>query len=366
VTTMDAAAARRQHPRVALAVIMAFAGFGLAGCETGISLFGSNSAPPAEVATPAPAPQPALAKVAVAPIIGAPDNVAKLIHQEFTSLIEKQRVSVAINKDERVDYTLRGYIVAAKDKNATKVSYIWDVTDPTGKRVNRITGEEVLSGNASKDPWAALTPEASQSIATKAANSFASWLANHASQAAAVASNAAAAQPAGVGAQTEMATAAPDAKSRTAAKPTAPTTVAAAPPPPAAPATTTSSIARAGAVTALVPSINGAPGDGSSSLAEAIRRELANKGVNVTDKPTTVAYRVEGTVTMGQAKEGKQPIQIEWLVRDPHGKKLGTVSQKNEIPEGSLDGAWGSTATQAAGAAAQGILKLLPQPSSVN
>ena len=29
---------------------------------------------------------------------------------------------------------------------------------------------------------------------------------------------------------------------------------------------------------------------------------------------------------------------------DPHGKKLGTVSQKNEIPEGSLDGAWGKTA----------------------
>ena len=39
---------------------------------------------------------------------------------------------------------LRGYIVAARDKTSTKVSYIWDVTDPTGKRVNRITGEEVV------------------------------------------------------------------------------------------------------------------------------------------------------------------------------------------------------------------------------
>ena len=53
-------------------------------------------------------------------------------------------------------------------------------------------------------------------------------------------------------------------------------------------------------------------------------------------------------------------------MRDPQGKKLGTVSQKNEIPEGSLDGAWGKTAEQAAGAAAQGIVKLLPQPKAIN
>ena len=53
-------------------------------------------------------------------------------------------------------------------------------------------------------------------------------------------------------------------------------------------------------------------------------------------------------------------------MRDPRGKKLGTVSQRNEIPEGSLDGEWGPTATQAAGAAAQGIVKLLPQPKATN
>ena len=119
-------------------------------------------------------------------------------------------------------------------------------------------------------------------------------------------------------------------------------------------------------MTALVPTVTGAPGDGSTSLTAAIQRELTSKGVRSADRPTTAAYRVEGTVTMGEAKDGKQPIQIEWLVRDPQGKKLGTVSQKNEIPEGSLDGAWGRTAEQAAGAAAQGIVKLLPQPKAIN
>ena len=114
--------------------------------------------------------------VAVEAIIGAPDAIAQQIRQEFVSAVEKQRVSVTSGKNERADYTVRGYFVAAKDKSSTKVSYIWDVIDPTGKRVNRITGEEVVSTNTAKDPWAALTPEVRQSIVVKVTSSFFTWL----------------------------------------------------------------------------------------------------------------------------------------------------------------------------------------------
>ena len=299
--------------------------------------------------------QPALAKVVVAPIIGAPDGTGKQIQEEFASAVEKQRITVSTAKDERVDYTLRGYIVAAKDKNGTKVSYIWDVTDPTGKRVNRITGEEIVPGHSSKDPWAAMTPAIAQSIASKAATSFVSWLGTQ-NASGAVATNSTSGQPAGVGAQN----ATPESAVRTArpaAKqgPNAPTSTQ------TSGTSATGSIAREEQVVALVPAVTGAPGDGSQSLAAAIQRELSGKGVALTDRPAAGAYRVEGTVTVGKAQQGKQPIQIEWLVRDPQGKKVGTVSQKNEIAEGSLDGQWGKTAEQAAGAAAQGIIKLLPQ-----
>ena len=362
MTTMYAAAARRWNLRVARAVLIAIAGVGLAGCETagsmfGGSLFGSSSSPAAEVAAPSPiAPQAPLARVTVAPIIGAPDAIAKQIQQEFTSAVEKQRVSVISGKEERADYTLRGYIVAAKDKAATKVSYIWDITDPSGKRVNRITGEEVVSANTGKDPWAALTPQVAQSIAGKAANSFIAWLPTQGAQGA-VASNVAS-QPSSVGAQPAAA-----------APPAEPGKRAAAARQPAAaaqPAAATGSIGRDGTVQAVVPAVTGAPGDGSKSLTAAIQRELVGKGVAIADRPTGAAYRVEGTVTVGQAKDGKQSIHIEWMVRDPQGKKLGTVSQKNEIPAGSLDGPWERTAEQAAGAAAQGIVKLLPQAKAVN
>jgi hypothetical protein len=371
VTTMNAAAARRRHPRVALPILLALTGLGLAGCESSSSLFSGfslpgSSTPETAVATPAPQPQTPLAKVSVAPIIGAPDAIGKQIHQEFTSAISRQRVTVVTSKEEKADYTLRGYVVAAKDKSATKVSYIWDVTDPSGKRVNRITGEEAAAATASKDPWAALTPQVAQSIAGKAANQLVAWLPSQGGQPAV-----ASAQPSSVGAPPAAAPVAAPAAApakRQAAARAAPAETAAAPvaAAPAEPATTTGSIGRDGPVMAIVPSVTGAPGDGSKSLTAAIQRELTSKGVALSDKPAAVAYRVEGTVTVGEPKQGKQPIHIEWLVRDPQGKKLGTVSQRNEIPEGSLDGEWGKTAEQAAGAAAQGIIKLLPQPKAIN
>jgi hypothetical protein len=93
--------------------------------------------------------------------------------------------------------------------------------------------------------------------------------------------------------------------------------------------------------------VTGATGDGNTSLKDALIKELAG------------VYRVEGKVALGPAKDGKQSIHIEWTVRKSSGQKIGTVFQRNEIPAGSLDGAWGMTAKQAAGEAAHGIFRLL-------
>ena len=354
MTTTDAAAARRQQHLVALAVVIGLAGFGLAGC--GSSLFGSagNTTPEAASAPEAAAEQARIAKVVINSVVGPPDQLGKQLHQEFVSALSAQRVAVA-GKDESADYHLRPYILAAKEKAGTKVSYVMDVTDPTGRRVNRFTGEEVIPAAASKDSWASVTPAVAQSIAAKATGSFVSWLPS----AQQVATNTTP-PPVGVGGQKDEAAAtSPPKTARPAAK------VAVAGPPPAE---TTGSITKDGSVVALVPAVTGAPGDGGTSLTAAIQRELKSKGVGLADRAGPTAYRVEGAVTLGEAREGKQAIQIEWVVKDPQGKRLGTVSQKNDIPEGSLDGSWGPVANQAAGAAVQGIFKLLPQgeASAVN
>jgi hypothetical protein len=335
---------RATRSRWAIPAVICSVALGLAACETGGNALsgGQPASTLAQNAVPAPPPVP-LAKVAVAPIIGAPDQVGRQLQQEISAALGLQKATV-VAVGEKSDYTMRGYVVAAKDKANTKVSYIWDVTDAAGKRVNRITGEEVISGQAPKEPWNAVTPAVTQAIAQKSATSFGAWLPSAASQPA-VASNA----PVGVGAGGAAAV-------QTASAPGITTNQ----PKPQA-ALQTVSAANSANSTALVPSVVGAPGDGATSLTKAIQDELTKNGVPLSNQQTASAYRVEGVVKVGTSREGKQPIQIDWNVKDPQGKKLGTVSQKNEIPEGSLDGAWGPTANAAAAAAAQGILKLLPQ-----
>lgn len=360
MTTIDSAAAWRGNKSVVLAVFAAFLGFGLAGCETGASLFANNAEPSTTtVAGSPPATTSQGAKIAVAPVIGAPETVAKQLETQLASAIEAQKISVAKTANDKAEFTLRGYVVSAREKGRTKVSYIWDVTDPSGRRVNRITGEEVLSGAQSKDPWAAVTPQVVDTISSKTAGSLVTWLPTQSAGAVAMGNPAAAAaqqQPAAVAGSVQSVAAAPTAYS----PPQGGAPSAAGGPP------TTGSIARTGAITAMVPNVTGAPGDGSVTLTNAIQRELTQSGLALTTTPSAQTYRVEGKVIVGEGQNGKQPIQIDWDVKDPQGKKLGTVSQKNEIPQGSLDGAWGKTADAAASAAAQGILKLLPPQTKVN
>ena len=347
--------ARRIKTSSVVALIgLAFAGLG--GCETAGSLFGGGPTASNEIAPPpAAATQKTLARVAFSPVIGAPDGIGKQLIAQFGEFAERNRF--AVEQDSRQsDYTLRGYVVAAREKSGTKVSYIWDVADNTGKRVNRISGEEMAAGQPNaKDPWANISPALTKAIAEKTASSMGAWLPTQSSGAAPVAAKSApvvVAQGAGAGAgsvEPQTISGTPGAAAKLAASTN----------------TTTASLPRSDDVAAVVPLVTGAPGDGNSMLSSALQRELSRQGIALVDKPGS-SYRVEGKVIMGQTADGKQPIQIDWRVKDPQGKSLGTVSQKNEIPPGSLDGSWGKVADAAAAAAAQGILKLLPQAKAAN
>lgn len=322
----------------------------LSGCSgSGIGL-GDAPAPQSTLTDgPKVAGTSQLAKFAVAPIIGAPEAFSRDLQTQLATSLERRGVTVAKTATEKSEYTLRGYIVAAKERSKVKVSYIWDVTDGTGKRVNRMTGEESAAANSGKDPWAAIGSPLIAAIADKTAGSMATWAGTQS------------AIP--VASATPQATGLNDAY-RPSSQSSSQLSTAAIGPPPSQGVTggpATGSIERDGSFTTVIPPVTGAPGDGSSSLTQAIQKELSRNGVPLSEQRTASAYRVEGRVSVGAGRDGKQPIQIDWNVIDPAGKKLGTVSQKNEIPQGSLDGPWGRTADAAASAAAQGILKLLPK-----
>ncbi len=111
----------------------------------------------------------------------------------------------------------------------------------------------------------------------------------------------------------------------------------------------------------FVTPVTGAPGDGRNSLAAALREYLSAHGIKLANRPDKNVYTVRGSVNLGWPSWRRQRIRVDWVVLDPGGKKLGTVSQDNTIPPGSLDGRWGPIAKAAARSAASGVIKLLPR-----
>lgn len=355
MTDFDAATVRHGIKSLATVAFIALLG----GCAGGgESLFGGGptaSVDQSAVQT-ASAPKPLLGKVALTPVVGAPDAVARQIAAQLTQSGERNRIAILNDREANADYVVRGYIVAARDKAGTKVSYIWDVSDQSGKRVNRISGEELAAGQPNpKDAWANVTAALTQTIADKTAASLSQWLATQPAPSAAPVASAAPQQIAPALKQPAAGAGAPPPAAETAPRAASPATS----------PTTTAAISRSDDLAVVVPAVAGAPGDGNGALTAAIQRELSRQGIALVDKPGA-SYKVEGKVVIGQTKDGKQPIQIDWRVKDPQGKSLGTVSQKNEILPGSLDAEWGKTAEAAAAAAAQGIVKLLPQPRATN
>ncbi|MEL7048782.1 MAG: hypothetical protein AAFO75_07445 [Pseudomonadota bacterium] len=358
MTTNDSAAAWRARGSLPLILAAVLSSFALAGCETTSNILASagGTTDAAQTQLAQPASTAAKPLVAIAPVIGAPEPVAGQFKSALATALGGKGITAATSTDQTTAYTLRGYIVSAREPAGTKVSYIWDVTTPAGKRVNRITGEELVAGApASRDPWSAVSPGLIQTISGKTADKLVAWLPSQGSVTQAVAG---AATSATTSATATATTAASQVAGSTQRATSAVTNAA------RQAATTTGSIGSpsssgSGGITAIVPSVTGAPGDGSVALANALRRELQNKGVRMASAASPSNYRVEGKVNLGPKTNGKQTIAIDWHVKQPNGTALGTVSQKNEIPAGSLDGAWGQTANAAAAAAAHGIAELL-------
>lgn len=347
MTDFDAATAWTWIRTKGAPACIVIAGFGLGGCETASNILGGNqvaSEPPTAVVAQPVQPQYA-ARIALAPIIGAPDALGQQLRGQVVQAAQKNRIGILADRDSAADFGMRGYLVAARDRGGVKVSYIWDVTDPGGKRVNRITGEEVTPLAAGKDAWASVTPAVTQAIADKVASSLGTWAPNQPKASAAIAQAGNGAPSAGSGSGPGVG---PGASLGGAQQAALPETSAA----------TTASLPQGSSTV-----VTGAPGDGNQALANALQQELIRQGVPL-GGAAGQGYRVEGKVGVGALKDGKQPIQIDWRVKDGKGVAVGTVTQKNTIPPGSLDGAWGKTAEAAAAAAAQGIIKLLPQQAA--
>lgn len=108
-----------------------------------------------------------------------------------------------------------------------------------------------------------------------------------------------------------------------------------------------------------VEGVEGAPGDGNKTLAEALKTALKGAEVPMAEKTGDLLGSVKGVVEMSPPdKKGQQKIRITWIVQRPDGSPVGEAEQENMVPAGSLDGPWGRVASLAAGAATDGIKQI--------
>jgi hypothetical protein len=351
VTRVDVAATRCAVLRVVSFSIVALFSLALAACGGNSGITGA----PQSVASTARALPP----VSFVQIIGAPPDITNKLTDEVNSAAKERQINVVGEKE--ADYSVRGYLVAAPDSKGTKLSYIWDVSDKSGKRVRRIQNDEIVDGRKGGDPWSAVDDGALKKIALKTTSELSDWLTKQASS--------------GSGSAKVASSSASGSSSAPTAKPVRPASAVqpiSATPAQMAPVTASmtpvssqTAAAPVGAAVTYVPPVTGAPGDGQSALADAMKRHLADQGVKLAEGHSTGAYTVTGSVQMGATEGGEQPITIRWFVKDPSGKSLANaVVQRNKVPAGSLDGDWGQIADLAAGEAAKKIAELLPKPSS--
>ncbi len=305
--------------------------------------------------------------VALAPAQGVPQKLASKVNDQLASTIKANGVAIVDPKD--AIYVVKPtYVAQAEAKQGTKVAYTIDVMDKAGNKVRTITGEEIVSKKHGGDSWHHVNDEALQKVALKSATDVNAWIENPNAPVAAPA--VASATPATT-APVKTAAAAP-VKTAANAAPKAARTAAPAETPSLASAVDASASAHpvqtASAapqeVIAVVPAVNGAPGDGKTSLSEAMKKALGRQGVKLASGSAAGTYKIQGHVELGAVSNGQQPITIRWVVIDPSGKQMEkTVVQNNKISAGSLDGAWGEIAEQAAGAAASEVTKLLNKGS---
>lgn len=373
-TRVDDTAVRGSVRRFALPLIGGILALSLAGCETksgpgiGGSLFGSDEQQTAAAPQGQNAQTASAKPISFAPIIGAPAAISTQMSQELAAAAGAKGLKVESSADS--GYTVRGYLVAASAQTGTKLSYIWDIRDQNGQRAERFQGDELIEGKKGGDPWALVDEVAIKRIAASTADKISTWMygaantpspqpdANIAS-AQQPTSGDAYAQPAQQ--QAAVASVAP-VQQQPASQEPAPQQIAAQSPAPqqASVNVATAQPASTGEIIAVVQPVTGAPGDGEQSLTTAMRKHLASAGVKLTEQASGSVYTVRGTVELGAADGGQQPITIRWLVVDPNGAQIDkAVVQRNRIPAGSLDGPWGQVADLAASEAAKSVAKLI-------
>ena len=121
------------------------------------------------------APGQEIAQVYFAPVVGASIDMVNALSQRLGVAAKAYGIRLVPAGTPGTTNELKGYFSAFSENGSTTVVHVWDVVSPSGQRVHRIQGQEVVPG-APPDPWAAVQPATMAAIADKVVAAYAAWL----------------------------------------------------------------------------------------------------------------------------------------------------------------------------------------------
>jgi hypothetical protein len=114
------------------------------------------------------------AKFAFVEITGAPANHVIEFDRALDSEAAVRNLTIVPVGDPSATYLVKGYLSAIGDRGGTLLIYVWDVSDMTGRRLHRVTGQEP-SGGSSADPWSGISSETVRVAAQRTIDDLIAW-----------------------------------------------------------------------------------------------------------------------------------------------------------------------------------------------
>jgi hypothetical protein len=116
------------------------------------------------------------ARIHFAPIVGTSVDAASSLSGRLLSRARERGIQTVGDADPVTTHLLKGYFTPLVEGKETTVIYVWDVYDPSGNRVHRISGQQKAASRGGEG-WAAVPPATMQAIADATVEQLASWLA---------------------------------------------------------------------------------------------------------------------------------------------------------------------------------------------
>ncbi len=114
-------------------------------------------------------------RVAFAEITGTPGAMKYAMEDSLKGYATSRNLVVVPEGDPTAVYHIKGYLQAVGDTTGGLLIYTWDVTDTSGRKVHRFSGQQVTTGTEA-DPWASVTAVQIGDAARETIDALADWL----------------------------------------------------------------------------------------------------------------------------------------------------------------------------------------------